>query len=64
MREAADADPQTAQRKECEAAFYMGEIDLIADRSAEAKTRFQQASEICSKDSFEKAAAEAELGRL
>jgi len=64
LEAAADAEPPTAKDQACEAAFYIGESDLLAGRSAEARRSFQQAIEICPKDFVEFNGAQAALNRL
>jgi lipoprotein NlpI len=61
---ATDPDPQTANARACEAAFYIGEHDLLAGHTTDARRRFQNAIEICLKDSVEFHSARAELDRL
>jgi len=64
LKAAVDPDPKTANSQDCEAAFYIGEIDLIAGRTAEADIRFQYALDICPSGFLVIGAAQAELGRL
>jgi tetratricopeptide (TPR) repeat protein len=64
LKAAADPDPKTANGRDCEAVFYIGETDLIAGRAVEAKTRFQHALDICPSEFVVTGAARAELGRL
>jgi tetratricopeptide (TPR) repeat protein len=61
---AADPNPNTAGRQNCEVAFYIGEVALIAGRTAEAKTSFRHALDICASGSVELGGTKAELGRL
>jgi lipoprotein NlpI len=61
---AAVPDPKAAKKRDCEAAFYIAEIDLIDGGTADAKARFQHALDVCHHDDSEFTGAEAELGRL
>jgi lipoprotein NlpI len=48
----------------CEAAFYMGELDLLSGRTDFARARFQTAVDLCPDDYGELSGARAELKRL
>ena len=61
---AADPDPATAVRQDCEAAFYSGEAARIVGDAAAARTRLQHARDVCSPDNLEYRAAVAELAKL
>jgi tetratricopeptide (TPR) repeat protein len=64
LQASADPDPSTAKGRECEATYFIGEIDLIAGRAVQAKTRFQHALDICPTGRIIAGAAKAVLGRL
>jgi lipoprotein NlpI len=58
---AADPDPATAQKQDCEASFYSGALARISGDEATAKARFEHARNICSAENIEYHAARAEL---
>jgi tetratricopeptide (TPR) repeat protein len=58
---AADADPETARKQDCEASFYSGALARITGDAPTAKARFEHARSVCSPDNIEYHAAEAEL---
>jgi tetratricopeptide (TPR) repeat protein len=61
---AADSPGRTATIQNCEAAFYMGELDLISGRTDIAKTEFQRALDVCRENFNEIAGAKAELSQM
>jgi hypothetical protein len=60
---AADPDPETAKKQDCEAGFYQGELARIAGDGNTANARFEHARHVCSPDNLEYHAAGAELAR-
>jgi lipoprotein NlpI len=64
LEAATDPDPKTANAQSCEAAFYIGEHDLAAGRTVDARRRFEYAIKFCPKDFVEFHGARAELDRL
>lgn len=64
LQAAADPDPKTAIWQQCEAEFYIGEMDLIAGNKDAARQRFETAVKICPKDFLELIGARAELTRM
>ena len=58
---AADPDPKTARKQDCETSFYSGALAQIAGDPAAAKIRYEHAVSVCSPDNIEYHAAEAEL---
>lgn len=59
-----DVSPQTQSEQQCEAAFYLGEDAVAADRRDEARQRLQQALEICPVYYIERESAKIELDRM
>lgn len=62
----ADSGPDAARRKEkqCEAAFFVGEHNLIDNRKTEAASRFRTAKEVCPHDFVEYLGAIVELSSV
>jgi lipoprotein NlpI len=58
---AADPDPETAKKQDCEASFYSGALARISGDEASAKSRLEHARGVCSPDNLEFHAAQAEL---
>jgi lipoprotein NlpI len=58
---AADPDPETARKQDCEASFYSGLLAKIAGDQASATVRYQHAVGVCSPDNIEFHAAQAAL---
>jgi lipoprotein NlpI len=58
---AADPDPETARKQDCEASFYSGALAQIAGDQASATARYQHALSVCSPDNIEYHAAQAAL---
>jgi lipoprotein NlpI len=59
--QAADPDPETARKQDCEASFYVGALARVAGDEAAARTRFEHAREVCSPENIEYHAALAAL---
>jgi lipoprotein NlpI len=51
--QAADPDPETARKQDCEASFYSGALARIAGDEASAKPRLGHARSVCSPDNLE-----------
>ena len=64
LQAAADPDPKIAAWQQCEAKFYVGEVELIAGNKDEARQRLETAVKICPIDFLELIAARAELTRM
>ena len=62
--EAAKPPAESNVERACEAAFYIGEFDLLRGDTAAAKARFQEALKICPFTTDEYDGAEVELKRL
>ena len=61
---AADPDPKIESWQQCEAEFYIGEVQLIAGNKDEARQRFETAVKTCPRDFLELIGARAELTRM
>jgi lipoprotein NlpI len=59
--QAADPDPETAKKQDCEASFYSGALARIGGDEASAKARFEHARDVCSPENIEYHATQAEL---
>jgi tetratricopeptide (TPR) repeat protein len=64
LKMVADPDPNSVNVQDCEAAFFIGEIDIIARRALDAKMRFQHVVDTCSRGLAVTHVARAELVRL
>ncbi len=53
-----------AERRKCEATFFLAEYDLLHRRRDEAVTLMQEAAKSCSSDALERNAAQGEAKRL
>jgi lipoprotein NlpI len=61
---AQNSKPKIARYQSCQAAFYIGELDLADGQAEAAKLEFQQAIDTCLKDFAFFRTAKAELGRI
>ncbi|GAB2178681.1 tetratricopeptide repeat protein [Dongia sp. agr-C8] len=59
---AADPDPQTARRQNCEVTFYSAALARISGNPAAARAGLEQARDLCSADNIEFHAAQALVG--
>jgi lipoprotein NlpI len=64
LAQSKQGDPAYLEDQACEAAFYIGEFNLVSGRAAVAQPYLTQAAETCPKSSAERDAARVELGRL
>lgn len=54
----------TRPEQKCDAAFYVGELEVLHGRMGSARPLLEQATDLCPKDFTEHSAAKIELGRL
>ncbi len=59
--QAADPDPTTAKKQDCEASFYSGALARITGDAASAKASLEHARDVCSPENIEYHAAQAQL---
>ncbi len=61
---ATKGDEQDLSDQRCDAAFYLGEFDLIHNDAVDAERKLRQAIDACRADSFERFGASTELKRI
>jgi lipoprotein NlpI len=65
VRAAAEkGDARAREEQRCEAAFYLGQYDLLRNDKMRARDLLQAASAVCNRSTYERGAAAAELKRL
>jgi len=64
IQAADDPDPRIARPRQCEAEYYVGQLDLAEGRPGEARRRFERDLQICPPSLLEMAGARAALSRM